>query len=155
MKIINLLVVSAAALSTVACATVTRGTNDDVSFASTPTQAKFEVTNIKTQEKQECIAPCTMKLSRKGSFQVRANKEGYKEHIGSISGDISGQGAAGMAGNVLVGGIIGAGVDAATGAMNDLYPNPYTAVLEALDKTSEAVEEVQEEVLDLTTDLAS
>lgn len=29
-----------------------------------------------------------------------------------------------MAGNVLVGGIIGAGVDAGTGAMLDLTPNP-------------------------------
>jgi len=29
-----------------------------------------------------------------------------------------------MAGNVLVGGIIGAAVDAGTGAMNDLVPNP-------------------------------
>ena len=36
-----------------------------------------------------------------------------------------------MAGNVLLGGLIGAGVDASTGAMNELVPNPLHVVLEA------------------------
>ena len=44
-------------------------------------------------------------------------------------GQISGGGAAGMAGNVLLGGIIGAGVDAATGATKDLKPNPIDVKL--------------------------
>lgn len=35
-----------------------------------------------------------------------------------------------MAGNVLIGGIIGAGVDLASGAMNDLTPNPLVVRLE-------------------------
>jgi hypothetical protein len=39
-------------------------------------------------------------------------------------------GAAGIAGNVLVGGIIGLGVDAATGARQDLVPNPVVLALE-------------------------
>jgi hypothetical protein len=37
-----------------------------------------------------------------------------------------------MAGNVLLGGIIGAGVDVATGAMLDLVPNPLVVKLEAM-----------------------
>ena len=36
-----------------------------------------------------------------------------------------------MAGNVLIGGIIGIGVDAATGATQDLKPNPLHVVLES------------------------
>jgi hypothetical protein len=36
-----------------------------------------------------------------------------------------------MAGNVLVGGLIGAGVDVATGAMLDLSPNPVNVTLES------------------------
>jgi hypothetical protein len=44
-----------------------------------------------------------------------------------------------MAGNVLVGGLIGAGVDVATGAMNDLTPNPVNLVLERDDAVQPAV----------------
>jgi hypothetical protein len=36
----------------------------------------------------------------------------------------------GVAGNVLVGGIIGLGVDAATGASQDLVPNPLKVTLQ-------------------------
>jgi hypothetical protein len=35
-----------------------------------------------------------------------------------------------MAGNVIVGGIIGAGIDAGTGAMLNLVPNPVVLTLE-------------------------
>lgn len=36
-----------------------------------------------------------------------------------------------MAGNVLIGGLIGVGIDAGTGAMKDLRPNPLVVRLEA------------------------
>jgi hypothetical protein len=39
-----------------------------------------------------------------------------------------------VAGNVLVGGVIGLGVDMVTGASQDLTPNPVTVVLEKKDK---------------------
>ena len=39
-----------------------------------------------------------------------------------------------MAGNVLIGGVIGLGVDMVTGASQDLTPNPVTVVLEKKDK---------------------
>ena len=39
-------------------------------------------------------------------------------------------GGAGLAGNVLLGGVIGLGVDAATGAAFDLVPNPLKVTLE-------------------------
>ncbi|MFC6460494.1 hypothetical protein ACFP76_07905 [Paracoccus aerius] len=39
-------------------------------------------------------------------------------------------GSAAMAGNVFVGGIIGAGVDADSGAMLDLVPNPVEVTLD-------------------------
>ncbi len=43
---------------------------------------------------------------------------------------IANAGAAGFAGNVLVGGIIGMGVDAASGATLEHHPNPVVAVLQ-------------------------
>ncbi|WP_243394530.1 hypothetical protein [Yoonia maritima] len=39
-------------------------------------------------------------------------------------------GGAALAGNVLVGGVIGLGVDAATGASQELTPNPVQVPLE-------------------------
>lgn len=47
-------------------------------------------------------------------------------------------GGAGMAGNVLLGGIVGAGVDAYSGAMDDIVPNPLTVTLEKQEQTASA-----------------
>jgi hypothetical protein len=44
-------------------------------------------------------------------------------------------GTAGMAGNVLIGGLIGVVADATSGAMKDLYPNPLVANLAAVDSS--------------------
>jgi len=43
-----------------------------------------------------------------------------------------GGGAAGFAGNVLIDGIVGMGVDAATGSALEHYPNPVSVTLEPL-----------------------
>ena len=43
---------------------------------------------------------------------------------------MKGEGTAMMAGNIVFGGIIGAGVDAATGANMTLQPNPVEVTLE-------------------------
>lgn len=47
-----------------------------------------------------------------------------------VDNHISTAGGAGMAGNVIFGGLIGIGVDASTGAMRDLAPNPIEVTLE-------------------------
>jgi hypothetical protein len=47
-----------------------------------------------------------------------------------LNAEVGGGGAAGMAGNVFVGGIIGAGIDAGTGAMYEHKPNPLMVILE-------------------------
>ena len=46
-----------------------------------------------------------------------------------ILSQVAGAGAAGMAGNVLIGGLIGIGVDAASGATKELKPNPLVLKL--------------------------
>lgn len=47
-----------------------------------------------------------------------------------LTKEIPATGAAGFAGNLLVGGLVGMGVDAVTGAATDHKPNPVTVVLE-------------------------
>ncbi|WP_210247459.1 hypothetical protein [Neoaquamicrobium microcysteis] len=51
---------------------------------------------------------------------------------------MSGGGAAGLAGNILIGGVIGAGVDVATGATLDHHPNPANIYLVPLDDPGES-----------------
>ncbi len=119
-------ILAAAGLALAGCATVTRGTNDTWSVNTTPTGAA-----VKTTNQFACDAtPCTFKMPRKSEFDVTISKTGYKTWTGHITHHVAGAGGAGMAGNVLVGGIIGAGVDVASGAMLDLVPNPLSVTLE-------------------------
>ncbi len=76
-------------------------------------------------------------MARKSEFGVDITKVGYKAWHGQVTNKVSGAGGAGMAGNVLVGGIIGAGIDMSTGAMLDLVPNPLVVKLEATPAVAE------------------
>jgi hypothetical protein len=86
---------------------------------------------VKTSNDFACEAtPCSFKIKRKAEFDVTITKPGYKTWTGHVTHKIAGAGGAAMAGNVIVGGIIGAGVDAANGSMLDLVPNPLDVTLE-------------------------
>jgi hypothetical protein len=125
----------AALCSTAACATVTRGSNDTWTVNTEPAGAA-----VKTSNQYACDAtPCTFKMPRKSEFEVTITKAGYKTWTGHVTHHVSGAGGTAMAGNVILGGIIGAGVDAYSGAMNDLVPNPLSVKLEQ-DETHAAAE---------------
>jgi hypothetical protein len=116
----------AALMSTAACATVTRGSNDAWVVNTEPSGAKVETTNG-----HQCPAtPCAIKMSRKSEFTATITKPGYKTATVQVNHKTANAGAAGVAGNVLLGGVIGLGVDLATGASQDLVPNPVTLKLE-------------------------
>lgn len=106
------------------CATVTRGTKDTLVVESEPAGANVRLSNGMTGK-----TPTSFTLPRKESVLVTIEKEGYETLSVNVHPQISGAGAAGMAGNVLVGGLIGAVVDPMTGAMKDLRPNPVKATL--------------------------
>jgi hypothetical protein len=118
----------AALSSTAACATVTRGSNDTFTVQTTPAGAAVRTSNGFACDQ----TPCSFKMSRRSEFAVDITKAGYKPWHGQVTNKVSGAGGAGMAGNVIVGGIIGAGVDIVSGAMLDLTPNPLVVTLEAL-----------------------
>ncbi|MDB4797199.1 PEGA domain-containing protein [bacterium] len=124
MNYIKLLIISSLLMVTIGCASITRGSKDTLVINSDPSGAKVSL-SIGLSGK----TPCAFKVSRKGGFVVKIEKEGYETVEIQVLGQISGGGAAGMAGNVLLGGIIGAGVDAATGAAKDLKPNPIDVKL--------------------------
>lgn len=114
----------AALLLVSGCASVTRGTKDTLVVESDPAGATVRLSTggIGT-------TPTSFQLPRKKALDVFVEKEGYEPLTIHVSSQISGTGAAGMAGNVLVGGVIGVGVDAWTGATKDLRPNPIKVVL--------------------------
>lgn len=125
MKLVHILAV-AAATALAGCATITRGTNTAWTVETTPGGAA-----VKTSNGFACDAtPCSFKMPRKSEFTVTITKPGFKTVTTNVVHKVSGGGGAGMAGNVLVGGLIGAGVDASSGAMLDLVPNPLKVTLE-------------------------
>lgn len=107
------------------CATITRGTTEALVIETTPSGAEVEVSNG-----LRCKTPCTLELKRKNPVILVISKSGYESVKVNVLSEVAGAGAAGMAGNVLLGGVIGAGVDAASGAMNKLTPNPVRVTLE-------------------------
>lgn len=125
-RLVRLAAVLCAGSSLAACATVTRGSEDAWVINSEPSGAKVETTNG-----HQCQAtPCAIKMKRKSEFTATVTKPGYKPATVQVSHKTAGAGAAGVAGNVLVGGVIGLGVDMYTGASQDLVPNPVTVKLE-------------------------
>jgi hypothetical protein len=113
------------AFAATGCATITRGTTQAVTFNSEPSGATVSLSNG-----ERCETPCTMKFKRKFPIAVEFCKAGFKSVNTDVKSQIAGAGAAGMAGNVLVGGLIGIGVDATSGATKELVPNPLAVTLE-------------------------
>jgi hypothetical protein len=68
-------------------------------------------------------------MKRKSEFVVTVSKDGYQTQEAHVHGVVKGGGAAGAAGNVIFGGIIGAGIDASNGSLMNLKPNPLQVTL--------------------------
>ena len=121
--------VIAAAMAVSGCATITRGTTDQVQIHSDPPEAQ-----ARTSMGFTCITPCTLQTNRKDEFSVVIAKPGYHTTEIPVRTQLAGAGAAGFAGNVLIGGVVGMAADAATGATLEHFPNPVTVRLVPLKK---------------------
>ncbi len=111
------------------CASITRGTTDQVQILSEPSGAE-----ARTSMGHVCTTPCTLQFNRKDEFTVTAAKAGYHTAEVPVRTRVAGTGAAGFAGNVLVGGVVGMAVDAADGATLEHDPNPVVLKLVPLRK---------------------
>lgn len=124
----------AAMMMLAGCATAIRGTTEKVVIQAAPEDAA-----IRTSLGHSCPkSPCEVEVSRKTDFKAFAEREGYQPGEIQIATKMGGGGGAAMAGNILVGGIIGVGVDAASGATLDHYPNPAVIVLKPIDPANPA-----------------
>lgn len=122
--------VAIAALALTGCATVINGTSQDFQMESMPAGALAELSTG-----QSCTTPCEVSLKRRNDLSVTFTLAGYKTETVLVQ---SRTGGAGL-GNVLLGGVVGAGVDAANGSMNSLYPRPLRVTLVANGSSEEAV----------------
>ena len=110
------------------CATIVSGTTQKMSVTSQPTDAIAKVDNNLSAR-----TPATFTLERRHDHTIEISKEGYKTTSVMIKRTFNGM----ATGNVLLGGIIGGGIDAASGAGNKLVPERVDIILEEGEGRSE------------------
>jgi hypothetical protein len=104
----------------VSCATITRGVHDKLYVQSEPSGAAVQ---LSTGERG--VTPAKFIKSRKESFTLTVRKPGYIAQTVRVESKVSATGGTAM----IAGGPVGIGVDASTGAMLGLYPNPVVVHL--------------------------
>ena len=104
-----------------ACATIVRGTSQQYVINTNPEGARVTLSTGQT-----CTSPCTLTLKRKHPFTVTAAMEGYETVQAQVRSQMRGSGGTALAGNLVFGGLIGGAVDAGSGALNSLTPNPLS-----------------------------
>jgi hypothetical protein len=107
------------------CATITRGVHDKLTVTSDPPGA-----NVLLSTGERGVTPAKFVKERKTEpFTVTVSKPGYVPQTVKVESKFGGTGGGAMAGNLILGGAIGIGVDAGTGAYKSLYPNPVAVKL--------------------------
>jgi hypothetical protein len=112
--VVLLLVCAAPLAIQTGCATVLKGTHQDIPVASDPSRASILVDGVR-----QGTTPASLNLPRKKSHVVTLELEGYESESVTLKPSIGGA----VAGNIIAGGIIGWGVDASTGAQYNLNPD--------------------------------
>jgi hypothetical protein len=114
----------AVASSVIGCATVTRGTTEVLVIESDPAGA-----HVRLSTGLEGKTPTSFEVKRRRDLVVTIEKACFETVQVNVNSQVAAAGAAGMAGNVILGGLIGAAVDAGTGATKELKPNPIRVQL--------------------------
>ena len=112
------------------CATVIKGTTQTMPINSDPDGADVVVNNLVVG-----ITPTEVELQRKRDHQITIRKEGYAPATVPVLKSVGGA----VWGNILAGGIIGWGVDAASGAQYNLKPETIFVRLRPLQGRKETV----------------
>ena len=122
------LTIIALALSTTllgACASIVEGTDQSVSVSSNPTGATCLLWREGGQIGVVNPTPGTVQVDKsREDITAHCTKDGYQDGVAVLSSSFEGM----TAGNVIFGGIIGLGVDAASGAMHT-YPSSILVTL--------------------------
>ena len=102
------------------CASIIKGSSEDIALSTPPASgASCTLTNPRGSWTVTTPASVTVKRSKK-DVQVHCMKDGYQEASATIPSNFEEW----TLGNLLLGGVIGLGVDAGTGAVNK-YPSTF------------------------------
>lgn len=120
MKKLALIFAASASLAAGGCATITQGSKQTVYFDTDPSGAKCTISREgEGVLYSEITTPASLEISKdKDQMKIVCNKDGYKETTVFTDSNFEGW----TMGNLLLGGVIGLGVDAASGALNE-YPS--------------------------------
>ena len=101
------------------CATITRGTTQTVAVNTPGVIGATCVLSSSAIGNKTVVTPGSINLEKsQEGVSVRCSKECYNDGAGIIASNVEGM----AAGNIVFGGVLGLGVDAATGAMNKYSP---------------------------------
>lgn len=122
MKKISILLVTVVFLGLTGCATIILGSRQSVGISSSPTSAKIFI-----NDETVGVTPKTIDIKKSDakSFKVKLELDGYLPYETVLTRKTSGW----IAGNILLGGIIGLAVDFATGGAYVLTPDQIQAEL--------------------------
>jgi hypothetical protein len=102
------------------CASVVKGTSQSIAITTPPVTGASCVLSS-TQGNWMLVSPGAVTVQKsKEDIQAHCTKPGYQDGIATIPSNFQGW----TLGNLILGGVIGLGVDAATGAINE-YPNSF------------------------------
>lgn len=106
------------------CATIASGTTQSIAF-STPGVDGAQCSLTSSDGSYSVVTPGSVTVGRsRHDIKVRCVKQGYQDGISVVSSRFEEW----TAGNLLVGGFVGLGVDAASGAQNE-YPKNVQIVM--------------------------
>jgi hypothetical protein len=111
-------IIACVALLASGCATLFRGTTEDLQVDSVPSGAVATLS-----DGQKCTTPCTFRVSRGTAYNLSLAKDGCESSSQLISTHLNG---GGVVESLLLGGII----DFADGAVYDASPNPVNGSLQ-------------------------
>src|SRR5262249_43282587 len=134
-RLIRAIAAAAIALPCASCATVIRGTSEQIQILSEPPGAE-----ARTSTGFVCTTPCSLTVGRKDEFVVTISNPGYGPVEVPVTTKVKGGGGAAFAGNILLGGVVGAAADASTGAALDHDPNPVQVELVPLKPLPKSVQ---------------
>jgi len=114
-----------------ACATITKGKNQDVVFNSKPSKANVLVTELRGPRENilSCITPCMLELSKNALYQLEISKPGYAPFETDLTPKVKAEGGTAAVGSFIATAGIGTLVDMHTGSLYDFDPNPVNVIL--------------------------
>jgi hypothetical protein len=120
MKLIGFAAIAALGIAVSGCATIIKGTTQSVAVTTPPTTGATCTLSSKEGNWQITSPGVAHVEKSKEDIQVTCEKPGWQTATATIPSNFQGW----TLGNIILGGVIGVGVDAATGAMNE-YPGAF------------------------------